>query len=314
MLAKAKSEGFKCYIKTLLIVSLDKYMKGNLKKFLTSKAHLTDEFTNWDAFRTTLPKYDLYLAGSDQVWNSTHNHGIDEVFFYGGIDGTKKSFATSIGIESFPETEHPRIKELLSGFSSISVRESFGVEALASLGIDNVSQVLDPTLLLTGDEWKKICGKRFVKTEPFLLIYSVENGREQAVIDIARKIAKERGLKIYMISPYIKFNSKIKVDRLFSLADTDAFLALFSQADYAVVSSFHGTAFAINFNCQFVTVSPERFSTRVQSILKLLDLEERYVMNVNEIPTTEIDYDIVNRMLEINRYKSIEALSNLIKY
>lgn len=312
IIANAKSKGIKPFIRTLLNVALDKYMKGNLKKFLASKARLTDEFTDWDAFRTTLPEYDLYLVGSDQVWNSTHNHGIDEVFFYGGINGNKKSFATSIGIESFPEKEHSRIKKLLNGFSLISVRESFGIDALASLGINDVSQVLDPTLLLSPNDWKKICSKRFIKTEPFLLVYSVEAGRDLVVIEIAKKIAKERGLKVYMISPYIKFNSKIKVDKLFSLADIDTFLSLFSQADYAVVSSFHGTAFAINFNCQFVTVSPERFSTRVNSLLQLLHLEERYVKNSTEIPDMDIDFNLVNKILENEREKGHIYLKKLI--
>lgn len=312
LIANAKTRGLKPFLKTIVDVALDKYMKGNLKKFLSSKAHLTQEFTDWEAFRATLPEYDLYLVGSDQVWNSAHNHGVDEVFFYGGIDGNKKSFATSIGIESFPETEHSRIRGLLNRFSLISVRESFGIDALASIGIYDVSQVLDPTLILSGYDWRKICGKRFIKTEPFLLIYSVEVGRDLTVIEIAKKIAKERGLKVYMISPYIKFNSKIKVDKLFYLADTDTFLALFSQADYAVVSSFHGTAFAINFNCQFVTVSPEHFSTRVQSILKLLSLQERYITSMSGIQLNDIDYEKVNLQLEKEREKSTYILDKIL--
>ena len=63
--------------------------------------------------------------------------------------------------------------------------------------------------------------------------------KDNETIAIARKIAKDRGLKLYLISPYVKFNSKLKVDKLFSLADTDTFLALFQEADYAVVSSEH---------------------------------------------------------------------------
>lgn len=314
MLAKAKSNGLKSYLRGMVTVGLDAYMKYNLKKFLFRKAHTTIGFTDWTKFRETLPKYDLYLVGSDQVWNSTHNHGIDGVFFYEGVNGRKASYASSVGIESFPQEQYAQIKQLLGEFSQISVRESFGVEALKSLGFENVSQVLDPTLMLTGDEWRKVCGKRFKKTEPFLLVYSVEVNRDKETIEIARKIAKERGLKVYLISPYVKFNSKLNVDKLFSMADTDTFLALFSEADYAVVSSFHGTAFAINFGCQFVTVSPERFSTRVQSILKLLKLEDRYVKTIDDVPHSDIDYSEVNKILDANRLEASKVIDNIINY
>ena len=97
------------------------------------------------------------------------------------------------------------------------------------------------------------------------------------------------------------------------MADTDTFLALFHNADYAVVSSFHGTAFAINFNRQFVTVAPERFSTRVQSILSLLNLSDRYVSNAESIPTVEIDYNRVNSRLDEERKKSADTLKKLLE-
>lgn len=313
MLSKSKERGLVSYIHGLISVALDGYMKQNLKKFLLDKAATTPLFSNWVIYQNSLPAYDLYMVGSDQVWNTEHNHGVDGVFFFEGISGKKVAYASSVGIESFQKEDYSKIQTLLSDFSKISVRESFGVEALKNLGIDNATQVLDPTLMLSKDDWKKIGRKTFRKTDPFLLVYSVEVNKDNETIAIARKIAKDRGLKLYLISPYVKFNSKLKVDKLFSLADTDTFLALFQEADYAVVSSFHGTAFAINFGCQFVTVAPERFSTRVQSILKLLDIEDRYIQNTNDIPPIDIDYSKVNNLLGYHRTVSETVLDSLIK-
>ena len=312
MLKKARINGVASYLKGIIHVRLQSYMRHNLKKFLLNKVNVTEEFTNWEEFRSSLSGYDLYLVGSDQVWNSTHNHGIDGVFFFEGVTGRKASYAASVGIESFPEEDHTKIKRLLGEFEKLSVRESFGVDALKSLGFANVSQVIDPTLMLSGEEWRKICGKRFKKREPYLLVYSVEVNRDNETIKIAKKIAQERGLKVYLISPYIKFKSKLNVDKVFSLADTDTFLSFFAEADYAVVSSFHGTAFAINFGCQFVTVSPERFSTRVQSILKLLNLENRYVKSVEDIPSSDIDYKTVGMKLNENRLSSARILDDIL--
>lgn len=312
MLSKAKERGIKSYIRGYINVKLDTWMKKNLKKFLLDKVHTTPQFSNWVNFRKSLPKYDLYVVGSDQVWNTEHNHGIDSVFYFEGISGKKVAYASSVGLESFKKDDYSEINKLLKDFSHISVRESFGVEALKTLGIKEVSQVLDPTLMLTKEDWRKISKKSFRKTEPYLLVYSVEVNKDKETIEIARKIAKDRGLKLYLISPYIKFNSKLKVDRLFTLADTDTFLALFMEADYVVVSSFHGTAFAINFGCQFVTVAPERFSSRVNSLLKLLNIENRYIREIEDIPRFDINYQEVTKKLDIEKNISNSILSFLI--
>lgn len=314
MLAKAKSRGWLSYLRGHVNVWLDAYMKENLKKFLMEKVRSTEEFTDWTEFREKLPPYDLFLVGSDQVWNTSHNHGVDGVFFYDGVSGKKASYASSVGIESFPKEEYAKVKNLLGDFSAISVRESFGVEALNALGFESVAQVLDPTLMLTCDDWERICRKKYKKTEPFLLVYSVEVNRDKETIKIAKSIAKARGLKVYLVSPYVKFNSKLSVDKVFSLADTDTFLALFSEADYAVVSSFHGTAFAINFGCQFVTVSPERFSTRVVSLLKLLNLEDRYVKTSSELPSNDINYENVNLILKQERDSSALIIDEIVGF
>lgn len=312
MLTMAKAGGLKSYLRGLVRVILDKYMKQNLKKFILSKAHITRSFTDWQSFRKSLTKYDLYMVGSDQVWNTIHNHGVDRVFFFEGINGKKVAYASSIGIESFQKQDQSKIRNLLADFSKITVRESFGISALNYLGIENVTQVLDPTLMLTKKDWQIINKKKFNKTEPYLLIYSVEKKRDNDTIEIARKIASKRGLKIYLISPYVKFRSKLNVDRVFSLADTNTFLSLFLGADYAVVNSFHGTAFAVNFGCQFVTVAPERFSTRVESLLKLLHLESRYISNIEEIPNEEIDYIEVSKKLNEQRELSGTTLDKLL--
>lgn len=313
MFSNARKHGIVSMLKAPVMIGLDAIMKRNLKRFLSTRVHLTAPFTDWIAFKKKIGGYDLYLTGSDQVWNTTHNHGIDEVYFWGGIAGKKCSYAASVGIESFPEQEQESIKKLLAEYSFISVRESFGIDALRQLDIPDATQVLDPTLMLDSKEWKNVTKCRFRKEEPYLLVYSVEVNKDREVLNIARKIANERGLKIYVVSPYLKFNSRLKVDKVFSMADTDTFLALFHNADYAVVSSFHGTAFAINFNRQFVTVAPERFSTRVQSILSLLNLSDRYVSNAESIPTVEIDYNRVNSRLDEERKRSAETLKKLLE-
>lgn len=288
---------------------LNSFSIWQVKRFLTKHAKLTRKcFSLEEVQRLAGSIYDLYLTGSDQVWNSQHNRGLDGVFFWAGIKGRKAAYAASIGFESFPEEEREPVCRLLSDYAVISVRESFGVKALSQVGIRNVRQALDPTLLLTKNEWSTLSKHRFKKNAPYLLVYSVEPERDSTVIAIARKIASERGLKVFWIYPTLKLKSQANVDRIFSFASVECFLSLFEQADYVVVSSFHGTAFAINFNKQFVTIAPERFSTRVNSLLQLLRLENRYIQNERQIPESDIDYAKVNGILQEERNKSMEVI------
>ncbi|MFR8837562.1 polysaccharide pyruvyl transferase family protein [Bacteroides nordii] len=300
------------YLYCIGYMSLNRYMTWQVKRFLQSHSNMTKKYYDAETIKKQLPPYDLYLTGSDQVWNSAHNFGIDTIFFWKGIKGKKASYAASIGLESFPEDQRYEIKKLLSEYEKISVRESFGIKALNQLGLINVQQVLDPTLLLNKEEWKSIAVKsKFHKCESYLLIYSVELNRTSAVINIAQKIAAERNLKLYMVCPTFKFKKKINVDRVFNLASVETFLSLFSQADYIVASSFHGTAFAINFNRQFVTVSPERFSTRVNSLLELLQLKNRYIKDESEIPIENIEYKFINKKLNEERMASEAFITDI---
>lgn len=302
---------FCCYL------LLNKFMIWQVKRFLKKRAKLTQRFNSLDEITKKLKPYDLYLTGSDQVWNSQHNLGVDKVFFWEGVSGEKAAYGASIGIEHFSEQEQPLIYRLLSNYKKISVRECSNVETLAEIGIKNAVQVLDPTLLLKKEDWLLLTSKhRFKKTVPYLLIYSVEVKRNSTVINIAKKIAAKRNLALYLVCPTFKLNSQFKIDKVFNFASVEMFLSLFEQADYIVTSSFHGTAFAINFNKQFITVSPERFSTRVNSLLQLFHIKERCVNDKEQIPNKEINYIDINQILEIERSKSdlfIDEIINIVR-
>ena len=126
---------------------LNSFMIWQVKRFLKQKATLTQEFHSMNEITKKLKSYDLYLTGSDQVWNSQHNFGVDRVFFWDSISGRKAAYGASIGMKCFPKKQQPLIYNLLSKYDKISVRESSSVKALTEIGIEDVIQVLDPTLL-----------------------------------------------------------------------------------------------------------------------------------------------------------------------
>ncbi len=271
--------------------------RGYLEKYVTLSRTITPK----DNFQSTCPKYDYYVTGSDQVWNSIHNEGFDGRYYFEGLPehSVKIAFASSIGRENFDEAEKPEVKELLDGYKAISVREDSAVKILSNLGIDSV-QLLDPTFLLDRFQWKAYMSNRIVK-EPYMLIYTPYNTVDVDVIyRSARRIADKCNLKVVTFS--FDFQSEKRADRTIKYADPGDFLSLMYYADFVITNSFHGTAFSINLNKQFFVFQPSAFSTRIESILRKTKLLDRMMLTElahNDIH--EIDYTPVNKILDIER-------------
>lgn len=290
------------------------FMIWQVKRFLTRNANMTPLYRSYNELKQNPPQADLFLTGSDQVWNSNYNNGIDESFFLSFTSKDKYAYAASIGLNSFPEQEKEKIKKLLQEYKAISVREYFGIEALNNIGVNNITQVLDPTLLFTKDKWLSMIKTKSKKeTDKYLLIYSVESGRNDFVLQQAKEIASKRNLKLYWICPTYKFKKILGVNKVFNFASVEDFIHLFANADFIIASSFHGTAFAINFNKEFLSVSPGKYNTRVCSLLKLCKLENRYIsdsLKTNE-SIENINYRSVNSILDLEREKSISFLTKI---
>lgn len=276
------------------------------------------QYMSYKELKDNPPLADIYITGSDQVWNSIYNGGIDKSFYLDFVpDGYKRvAYAASIGMSQIPKEEVEEMKRLLSKYKSITVREADAHRILSELGFKNVPVVLDPTLLLDKVAWASIA-KQFkpLKTEPYLLVYSVESDAQNKLISrYAKLMSKRYGWKIYEISYNSYFHRLKFADRHFSQVTPEVFLQLMLNAEFVIVSSFHGTAFSINFNKQFLTISPNRFNSRVDNILAICDLKDRLVtsssFDINKIHS--IDYSRVNNIIEKERNKSMNLLNEML--
>ena len=282
-------------------------------RFFKRELSMTKSFYRVEDIEKAKLRADVYMTGSDQVWNSTHNQGIDRIFFLDFLPNAAKrvSYAASFGKIELEEWEKDITKKLLSRYSAISVRESSALQLLESINIHNAVNVLDPTLLLSMSEWESLCPQLKLK-EKYLLIYSVEPEKEQ-IISIAREIADRLGLMVYMVEWGIK--PYPGVDKMICNIDPLKLMSYFINAEYVVASSFHGTAFSVNLNKQFISLSPKCFNTRAQSLLNLVGLSDRLVTfdtySLNEA-LVSIDYARVNMVLECERTKSKEYLDSVI--
>lgn len=275
-------------------------------------------YTSYEGLISNPPLADIYVTGSDQVWNSIYNEGIDKSFYLDfAPPGSKRvAYAASIGMPEIPEGEVEETKRLLHKYSAITVREADASRILAGLGFNDVPVVLDPTLLLDKPAWTDIA-RRFspIKTEPYILVYSVEEKAQNELIGrYAGMISRKHGWKIYEIS-YNSYHRRLKfADRHFLQVTPEIFLQLMLNAEFVIVSSFHGTAFSINFNKQFLTVTPNRFNSRVDNILTLCNLRDRLVTSPSfDIEALQpIDYGEVNKIIETERNQSIDLLNTML--
>lgn len=258
-------------------------------------------------------KSDVVVTGSDQVWGPVINAEFDQAYFLKFCDSsnTKKiAYAASFGKSSFSDDLKVQFKTLLSDYRHITVREDKAVEILKELGIDNKGQVLDPTLLLTGDEWSELIKKDIHKD--YILIYQIHNNPKLDAF--ARKLSSKTGLPLLRVTPSLHQISR--AGRLVLLPDLDMFLSYLKNCRYLVTDSFHGTAFAINLNVQFIEILPENgTNSRNQSLLKMTGLLDRIATNSDDISIfkDEIDYKPVNEIIQNERQKSLLLLRNMIE-
>lgn len=296
------------------IYTYPNYLMNNhlYQGFLKKHVVLSRPIYSNDCFEKLCPKAQYYITGSDQVWNFKHNEGCDGHYFFEGVKGDKISYSSSIGLETLSVDQTRYLKHQLSSYKAISVRESSAVELLKQSGISAV-QIIDPTFQLDKESWVKYTSKRIVK-EPYLFIYMPYNVADlKAILKTAYIIANKRNLKIVTNSTF--YNNIKGVDITIKNATPGDFLSLMNNADFVLTNSFHGTAFSINLNKQFIVFLPSGFGTRILSILQLCNLTERLVSNeldAERVSCETIIYDDINIILNNERERTISFLKKYI--
>ncbi len=254
---------------------------------------------------------DIFVTGSDQVWGAIGNDDYDPAYYLDFVNDKSKciSYAASFGKTALGDIPEQTLTGLLDNYHSISVREDSAKDIIKSLGFDNVSQVIDPTLLLNKNDWSKI-----IETEPtgeYVLVYQLHRNPEMN--KYVEEFAKKKNLPLIRVtaSPHQLARSGKTV----LLPDLGGFLGYIKNAKYMITDSFHGTAFAINFGVQFINISPGLTATRNLSILNLTGLRDRMLKDYNDfnIFDNQIDYSVVDSIIDNERKKSLAWLENTLK-
>lgn len=254
------------------------------------------------------PIADVYCTGSDQVWNSIWNDGFEApLYLTWAPEGKPRiAFAASIGREELDEWEKPLMVGALKKYKAISMREISGVRLLKELGIENVELVLDPTLMLLKRDWDKIATYSSVPEGEYILSYQLD--QSDSFVRYTQELGKRLGLPVVKIC-YRKKHRQAGAINLIAPEVTD-FLGLFLKASCVVTDSFHATAFSLNLRKPFVSITPNRFSTRIKSILELTGTEERLLDDYSNLELMEhpIDFELVTNRLENARASTMDFL------
>lgn len=254
-------------------------------------------------------KYDIYLVGSDQIWDYKLTN-FDKTYFLDFVaDGKKKvSYAASIGEHVPPKGYREEYSRLLKGFDRILIRESYGAKIVEELTGERPECACDPTLLLTAREWAKISVQPKEK-EKYILVYQLGINRE--LVAFARRLQKETGCRVvyvpFPLGGYLKCSMKIALDPC-------RWIGLFQNAEYVVSDSFHGAVFALLFNRRFfVMTNGHHRNRRIEELLDRVGLSGRTIDGVSDGQLMEeIDFTFANEQLARMRRESLENLKNII--
>ena len=310
-----------CLMYLLAVRAKFRLREERYSQFISRRMKLTSHYATMDELVSEPPEADIYLSGSDQVW---HPRCIDYdasfLLDFVPAGKTKVAFASSCGVTKFNEEQCGRLMHCLSSFDSIAVREAALQEIIHEASGKEPELVLDPTLLLSPDEWQSIESPVDLKG-PYILVYGAVGGRGAQIDAIARELQKSTGMQIIRIygRPYHRFSRKIKY--LFDVGPGE-FLWLFRNASYVLANSFHATVFSILFKRQFLSFYPASsdLGTRQQNLLKLLNLEERGVALAHETREGEVahlmqepvSFETCQPKLDDLRKNSIDWLSRAL--
>ena len=270
------------------------------------------EYNSIEELKANKPIADIYCTGSDQDWGAIGCKNYDEAYFLSFLDKDDKaiSYAASFGKDVICSELKQNLFYLTSKYLKILVREDSAVKILNDCGIKNARQVLDPTLLTNQEDWNNICLNKRLIPEDYILIYQLHHNKK--LDKYAKKLSKKTGKKLIRIntSKYFKY----KVGEFVYLPSLTQFLSYIKFADIVLTDSFHGTCFSIIYNKNFIDILPSVTGTRISSILKLFDLENRITSgDVFVLAFKSINYVEVNKKLFLEQQNSISALKNALE-
>lgn len=288
-----------------------------------NRIHLcfSEEYVSKQAIRTNAKRYNLILIGSDQLWGPE-----DLIRDYHTLNWVpdnicKASYATSFGVGELPNSLMSVVKEFVPHLKYVSVREESGAKIIESACRRKVQVTLDPTMLLTKEEWENILPEDNACKEDYIFCYFLGDNEEQR--KIAKKLGKRLKCKIVAIKhpEFYEKKSMLIADEYVNV-DPLGFINLIKNAKYVIGDSFHMTVFSLLFHKKFITFNRYKDNgisrnTRILNLLSRLKLSKYYMSEgtfeeIQRLLTEEFDYENADILLNKWRQESLQYLKEVL--
>lgn len=253
--------------------------------------------------------FDFFVVGSDQVWNPRFCHG-DSFYMLSYVPREKRkiSIASSFAVDKLPEQFVYKYRKYLSDFDFFSVREKNGIRIIKQqLGINKeVKLLLDPTLLISREQWLSLVSDIQVK-EPYILLYmwNYAFDPEPYFTQVVEYFVKKMNCKVVVLEDSGK---KLQIGNTDIVDNVDStisqFLSLFSNASLVITTSFHGTAFALNFGCPLISIVPGNGDDRQTSLLQTLGISQCIVPLGKKLEEINPSYDVEREQNLLNAIRN----------
>lgn len=290
------------------------YLKDNIRMYnidkFTKKISTILDFKIKDNLSE---KYDYFITGSDQVWNPNFwskrdNHA--NIRFLKFVPKEKRiAYAASIAIPEIPKDKEQFFKDSLNEMKAISMREKGGADLVKKLTGRDVPVVVDPTILLSKEEWQKIeMIPEWYNGEKYILTYFL--GNSSSVIE---NIAKKNNWKIYNLMD--KNNFDLYTSRV------EEFIYLINYAQLVATDSFHACVFSILMNTPFLVVNRQQkgvadMTSRIDTLMELFGYQDRYIVNgkcdLSDEKILHMDFNNVKIIQERERKRSKNFLEKAL--
>lgn len=286
----------------------------SFKDFQNKYFMQTREIISFDHLKALEKDFDVFICGSDQIWNPKILEGFDAAYFLNFIENKKKiSYASSAGSYFYNDSEKVQLKSYLEGFSYISVREDdLNFQCATILERDDIQTVLDPTLLLSKKEWLDAFKIKINNTTTnYILIYTLT--KDAFTKEIINKITEILNMKVVAIDqdPFLGYKANEHKNDIGPIE----YLELFANASFVITNSFHGTAFSINFNIPFIAIKPQSGVNRIEDLLSKLGLHDRLISKSGDIQKENLlnlSFDHANHELAVLRNNSIKFIESAL--
>ena len=258
----------------LLFLNLLKPYHKSFRDFISNYVNLTNvRYSLPEELKTLDGKYDVYIAGSDQVWN-TKAYDFDDSYFLDFVTkGRKIAYATSLGATNIIESSRDKIKytKLANDFSMLSVREKNAQLLLQTITDKPVELLLDPTLLLPKSDWEALAGDEPLIKGKYIFYYAftyADNPNR-----IVKKLSEKYNMPVYIVDANAWAMRRMFMDG-FKLAPQfgpKAFLNLIKYSELVLTTSFHGTALSVAMEKRFWFIKTPMLNPRDDRAITLLN-------------------------------------------